>query len=63
VTIVSDACTTNIINDASRSVNHPSSSVIDDSIATVQIVVSLYDHHDGHNMFIVQATELLIESE
>jgi hypothetical protein len=40
---VSAACAVNIINDASKSVNDPFSSAIDDPRVTLQIVVSLTD--------------------
>jgi hypothetical protein len=40
---VSAACVVNIINDASKSVNDPSRSEIDDSRVTLQIIVSLTD--------------------
>jgi hypothetical protein len=48
-----DACTINIINDASKSENDDSRSAIDDARVTLQIVVChFYDRHDDRNMFI-----------
>ncbi len=48
-----DACTINIINDASKSENDDSRSTIDDSRITLQIVeCHFYDRHDDRNMFI-----------
>jgi hypothetical protein len=41
MTIVSDACTINIINDVSRHVNEASRNVIDDLRVTLKIVASL----------------------
>ena len=40
MTIISDDCTINTINDATRSVNDASESAIYDSRVTLQIVVS-----------------------
>jgi hypothetical protein len=54
MTIVSDACTINIISDASRSVNDTSRRITDGSRVMLQIVASLYDRHNDYNMFRIQ---------
>jgi hypothetical protein len=60
VAIVSDACSINIINDASRSANDTSRIIIDNSSVALRIVASFTDDSRGvsynGNMFIVQAT-------
>jgi hypothetical protein len=60
--IKNDACTINIINDTSRSVNDAYRGVMDDSRVTLQIVASLTDDSRGvvydRKMLIVQATEM-----
>jgi len=48
----------NIANDASRSINDASESVIDDSWVALQIVSSFMFVIYDHNMYIVQATSL-----
>ena len=58
--IVSDACTMNIINDPTWSVNAISRIVIDYSSVLLQIVSSFYVCHDDSNMFKVQATDVAI---
>jgi hypothetical protein len=56
--IVSDACTINIINDTSRSVNDAFRSVIENCKVTLQLWHHLDKYHDSCNMFIIQATVL-----
>ncbi len=58
--IVNDACSTNIINEASRSVNEAFRNIIDDSRRS-KLWHNFCNHHDDCNMFLVQATEYIIE--
>jgi hypothetical protein len=56
------ACTIDVINDASMSINDAYESVIDDSRMTLQIVASLTIIIYNRNMFIVKATGMGFDS-
>jgi len=57
-TILSNACTINILNGASGSVNHTSKSENDS-----RLWHRFYDRHGCHNLFTVQANGVTIPRE
>ncbi len=59
MTIVSNTCTINIINDASMSVNDESNMIIDDSRVMLQIVASLINVVTGDKLECLRQGQIL----